>query len=314
MAKRFAVLVAAAAAMTAMTVPAFAQEAPAEAPSAAEAQYQSEHVTSPEAVSVTGEVSERGGWFYVVNEATGKEYYLTGSGSLFEPFEGEVATVYGTAECGVGICSLEVEKVEGLEEEATIVGEVVEIGGWQHLVDEATGTEYYLAGSFDSPEEADALTGQRVEATGVTQCFTDGPEYGCTFAFSSIEPVEEAAPAEDGMPAEETTIVDEAESTSPGGVTTIVDEAEGSVSTEQAVIDINEDGTVGEADGAVATQVSDSAEIADSGQGSLPATGSEGIVSSAAKVLPSTGGVLPVAGVAGLLIVAGGLLVRRIAR
>ena len=302
MAKRFAVLVAAAAAMTAMTVPAFAQEAPSEAPSAAAAQYESEHVTSPEAVQVTGEVVVRGGWFYVVDGATGKEYYLTGSGGLFEPFEGEVATVHGTAECGVGICSLGVEKVEGLEEEATVVGEIVEIGGWQHLVDDATGKEYYLVGSFDSAEEAEAFTGRRVEVRGVTQCFTDGPEYGCQIEFSSIEPIEEATPVEEDVPAEETTIVDGAEDVA---------------SPEQEIgIDLNEDGAVDEADGRHAVQVSGSAEVADSsGQGSLPATGSGGgVASSAAKVLPSTGGVLPVAGLAGLLTVAGGLLIRRIAR
>ena len=315
MAKRFAVLVVVAAAMTAMTVPAFAQEAPAEAPSAAEAQYESEHVTSPETVQVTGEVVERGGWFYVENQTTGKEYYLTGSGNLFEPFQGEVATVYGTAECGVGICSLEVEKVEGLEQEATIVGEIVEIGGWQHLVDDATGTEYYLVGSFDSPEEADALTGKRVEAVGVTQCFTDGPEYGCQISFSSIEPIGEAAenvpaeetiPAEESVPAEETTVVKE--KTVVAAETTAID-AEDAVSPEQAGIDVNEDGSVDEADGQHAVQVSDSA-VAASEQGTLPATGSEGMVSSATKALPSTGGVLPIAGLAGLIAVAGGLLVR----
>ena len=76
-----------------------------------------------------------------------------------------------------------------------------------------------------------------------------------------------------------------------------------------AGIDLNEDGAVDEADGQHAVQVSDSA-VAASGQGTLPATGSEGMVSSATKVLPSTGGVLPIAGLAGLLIFAGGLLVR----
>lgn len=306
MAKRFAVLMAAAAAMTAMAVPALAQEAPVEAPSAAEAQYQSEHVISPTAVEVTGEVFDRGGWLYIEDGATGKEYYLTGTTGMFAPFEGEVATIYGTAECGNEGCQLEVEKVEGLEEEATIVGQIAEIGGWQHLVDDETGTEYYLVGSFDSAEEADALTGKRVEAQGVTQCFTDGPEYGCTFAFSSIEPIEEVASAEQTAPAEESV---------PAEETTIVDEAEDAASPEQEIgIDVNEDGAVDEADGELAVQVSDSAEDADSGQGSLPAAVSEGVVYSAAKVLPSTGGVLPIAGLAGLLIVAGGLMVRRIAR
>ncbi|QIN80519.1 hypothetical protein GBA65_20620 [Rubrobacter marinus] len=197
MANRLAVLTAAAAAMMAIAVPAYAQEgAPSQAAQGAgEAQYQIEQ-PSTGAASVTGEVVERGGYFYVVDGATSKEYVLNGAEGLFAPFEGEVATVYGTADCTVAICSLEVEGVRGLEEEATIVGEVVEIGGWQHLVDDATGTEYYLVGSFDSVEEAEGLAGERVEATGVTQCFTDGPAYGCTLAFSSIELVEETGSSE----------------------------------------------------------------------------------------------------------------------
>ena len=74
---------------------------------------------------------------------------------------------------------------------------------------------------------------------------------------------------------------------------------------ETASIDLNEDGAVSKADDDFAAETSEQGVTNTPGKGALPGAG----------VLPSTGGlVLPVAGAVGALLLAGGLLYRRISR
>ena len=261
-------------------------------------------------------------------EEFGSGYFLRGEAD-FAAYEGQTVTVYGTTEViedgGIimDVSRIEPEDAEGaqwtLGFEVAVEGEVPEgtnlsgslPDGFNVPLADDDGDGVYTGGVtfparfYDNAPQDGASDGP-VEVllygntTGTPEGYfeiknfgatpiEDGQTFSASYSFEGATGVEEqTTPVEATSPSGGTTM---GETTAPANV----QYEDGRGTATAAGIDLNEDGTIDEADGEFAVQMSEAGAEATPEEGALPDTG---------------GILLPLVG-AGLLISAGGLLIRR---
>ena len=281
MAKRLAVLVAMLALMLAAAAPALAQDRQG-------GQYAGEET------SVTGRVEnlgpkEGGGSIYgIFGEEVQGYYYLEGDVVDFGPLVGQVATAYGTLETSEdGATILNVSRVEP-PDECEALSETPDLCGTETIA-----VNFELAVECEPPAGTIfyGLAGQ--EPVELIDADGDGSYEGALTLPADFGTFEMPIWIQTGTPE----VPNQHTIESFGRV--VLDDAD-LFSASVSLCDGGPGGTGNGFDGSGGPEVSGS--------------GNEEGVPSAAKVLPSTGGILPIAGLTGLLIVAGGLLARRITR
>ena len=321
MAKRLMVLLGMLALALATAVPvAFAQEAP-------EYQYGAE---GPRIVTATGMLGEPytpgqdpTPVYDLTDEATGTTYRLFDVGAGLEPFVGQRVTVEGTRSPGIDPLSLDVTSVVPVGPGGPPPGPMPGSS--------ATFT-YELAVECEPPADATFLGFTALESL-VTTPLAD-PDGDGVYTGSQTVPRFAPGPTPPGT---------EPIALSPVRIVQGPPTAAGPLGPEYRVIKdfgavTAEDTTLsasvsfcngnGGSDDVVSGDTSnadkDGSGSDGMGGGSVDAGGSGSVVASdgagqdsaspIASVLPATGGVLPIAGLAGLLIIAAGLLVRKISR
>ena len=330
--KKLALTAATMAAMTAAAVPAYAQEQAANpstqqygaAPQGQQVAPQ-QHAPQSQAVSLTGVIerlpSDGGPAPYgITDEATGERYILdAGEGADYGLYEGHRVSVEGIprTDPNTGFDFLQVAVIRPLDGPLGN-GEITATFELATECEPPAGTQFFAGASqqtaaLSDPDGDGTYTGSLTLPEG----FYDLGAFPVPVAIlagspevpnqQTIEVFGEVVLEDGDHFSASTSFCDGG--TGNGGSGT--DDGNGSAVVSGGGNNAGKGGVASgvDVDGSGSVDASDGEKAAE-----ISASAPEGGASPAAKVLPSTGGVLPIAGVAGLLIVAAGLLVRRIFR